>query len=193
MAHPAARSLAQSECVDVIRVPRDRRYTANHMWLDRSGDSCYVGVDGFAARVFGQVDRVSFPRTSNATWPSVVLTSGDIELQMTFPAVLENRNPNSYLRADPGKVSSDPYGAGWLFEGRLVAEPPRVMDEWEAEGWMHREVERMSRIVHERAAESGYAADGGLFGEGVLRHLEREDALAVFNDFFSPLAYWEIK
>jgi hypothetical protein len=49
---------------------------------------------------------------------------------------------------------------------------------------MEQDQKRMNQFLQERQA--GVAADGGMFAPGVIAHLPREQALALFHQFFSP-------
>ena len=53
-----------------------------------------------------------------------------------------------------------------------------------AKTWMEQEQRRVNQFLQERSP--GLAADGGTFAPGVLAHLPREQAVALFHEFFSP-------
>jgi len=46
----------------------------------------------------------------------------------------------------------------------------------------------MTTFVHDRVAETSLIADGGTFAKGFLRVINRDTALRVYNEFFSPQA-----
>ena len=189
--------------VDGIPVPQHLAYAPNHMWLDVAEDGvCHVGIDGFLARVLGSVDSVTFVANRKNGCPVAVLNVHGVDLQMVFPNALQRASANLYLRTTPEKIAEDPYGAGWLFEAYV---PPLAVNGEalraglipgdRAVTWMRSEAERLNEFVHECASRPGpdgvsYVADGGRVGPGIASHLEREDLITLFNEFFAPQSSW---
>jgi glycine cleavage system H protein len=110
-------------------VPDDRRYTAEHEWID-GGDPAAVGITAHAARQLGDVVFVALPEVGR------VLAAGEAfgEIESTksvsdlyAPADGEVVEVNGALADDPGLVNADPYGAGWLVRIRVTA-PGGTMD-----------------------------------------------------------------
>jgi glycine cleavage system H lipoate-binding protein len=158
------------------------------MWVDPvSEDLCFIGLDGFAARAFGPIDRISFA-VDAGTRPTAILNVNGVDFSMVFPSATTAVQQNSRLRAAPERLTAQPYIAGWLFQ---AASPPSgfagLMQGAAAQRWISAEVERLSRAVHERCAPG---ADGGIFEPAILRHVDRETALVLFHEFFSPYATW---
>ncbi|MCX6622489.1 MAG: hypothetical protein NTY38_15770 [Acidobacteria bacterium] len=185
------------ETIDGLAVPPYLAFTPNHMWLDTTGEGgYYIGIDALLAKALGPADALTFVTTSGVQRPTAVVTVRGTDYQLVFPRPLLIRNANLYLRADPAKLASDPYAAGWLFE---VADPPgpaslaemrNVLRGTAAANWMRSEVDRVSRFVHETVSVDGFANDGGQFGPDLLAHLDRDPALRLFNEFFSPYREW---
>ncbi len=194
MAHPEESDVPH---VDGIAVPPWLHYTANHMWLDASEDGVYhIGIDAFLARTLGQVDRIVYLTTRGVCHPAVVLSAGATDYHMVFPNRVLVANPNVYLRANPAKLTSDPYRSGWLFECRPATEGADARSGLYAGGpeatrWMQSEFDRMSAFVHKFAGtsttgEDVLMADGGGFAPDLLRYLNREQTARVYHEFFSP-------
>jgi hypothetical protein len=94
-------------------------------------------------------------------------------------------NCNLYLRADPSRLTAEPYTTGWLFEGTPQADTTRgLLQGDEARRWMEDEQRRINQFLQ----EGTYAADGGLFAPGLTRLLPSCRMRAVFHEFFSPYA-----
>jgi glycine cleavage system H lipoate-binding protein len=190
---------AQEQLVDGVRVSTKLAYTSNHMWIDENEDgSCHVGVDAFFTRVLGKVDKLSFATPKGAGRPSAVISACGVDLPVIFPRPIEVTRTNDYLRATPEKLISHPYSLGWLFEGRAGAGERCAKSEWNPAlirgrailDWMRSEVERISRFVHQRCAAADAAGealmmDGGTVRPGLAQHLDREEILVLFNDFFA--------
>ena len=182
MAHPGA----PAEDTDGVETPEWLRYSANHMWLDVTGDGvCHAGIDAFLSRALGRVDRVSYVWQKGRRRPAAVLTAAGIDLEVAFPNPLMLASCNLYLRADPSRLTAEPYTTGWLFEGTPLPETTEdLMEGPAAREWMEQEQRRMNQFLQELSAP-GQAADGGLFRAGLAQQLDREQALAVFHEFFS--------
>jgi glycine cleavage system H lipoate-binding protein len=180
MLHPGR----ELEAADVIPMPEGLRYSANHMWLDIGEDGvCHAGIDAFFTRVLGKVERISYVWQSGLRRPAAALTTAGADLEVVFPNPLILTACNLYLRADPARLTHDPYAAGWLFEGRLLDGTAANLLEGEAaRQWMDREQHRMNDFLQQG---SGLSADGGLFVPGVAGMLEREQLLVLFHEFFS--------
>jgi glycine cleavage system H lipoate-binding protein len=192
--------------VEGIAVPSHLSYAPNHMWLDVAEDGCcHVGVDAFLASVIGAVDAIGFVTTRNIDRPVAVLTVNGTDLQLVFPNPLEGAVPNAYLRTNPGKLLNDPYGAGWLFEGKEPTMPGAPVGAASRAGlipadaalrWIYGESDRLAGFVHERISRpepdgTRIMADGGRVQPGLAQHVDREDLINLFNEFFPPHAGWQ--
>jgi glycine cleavage system H lipoate-binding protein len=175
-----------------IPAPDWLRYSVNHMWLDATGDgSCHVGIDAFLSRALGKVETVSYAWERGRHRPAVVLTAGGIDVEVVFPNPLLLTDCNRYLRADPSRLSSDPYTSGWLFEGTPVEGTlDHLLAGAEAAAWMEEEQRRVNEFLQSWPSPGTAPAmcDGGLYAAGLLRQLDRSQALALAQEFFSPYA-----
>lgn len=204
---PAASPATEEEWVDGIQVPNNLAFSPNHLWLDVGTDGmCHVGIDAFFARVLGHLDGLSFVTWKGVARPTAVLTVRGIDLHLAFPNPMQITGVNAYLRSHPEKIISEPYGAGWLFEGTqakgLSEKENKGIDSGlirgtQAREWMAQEARRFTSFVHEDAAHAqgeGFVlmADGGVPSHDLLQYLRREDALQLFNEFFSPHATWRL-
>lgn len=184
MAHPPA---ASDEAL-----PGWLRYSANHMWLDvGEGGACHVGIDGFLSRVLGNIERLSYVWLAGKHRPAAILTAAGADLEIVFPNPLQITGCNLYLRADPARLSAEPYTGGWLFEGQALLETANgLMDSAAAQAWLQQDERRLNEFL-QQATGGHLAADGGTAAEGVATALEREQLAALFHKFFSPYARGE--
>jgi glycine cleavage system H lipoate-binding protein len=196
MSHPGAPAVevegrAYAE-VDGLPVPGWLQYSANHLWLDVNGDGgCHAGIDAFLSRALGKVDRISYVWLKGNHRPAAVITIDGADLEVVFPNPFLLTDCNLYLRADPGRLTSQPYTGGWLFEG--VASPEStagLLSGGQARQWMEQEQRRADEFLQRQYTHEcrGACADGGEFAVSVLRTLDRERRLALFHEFFSPYA-----
>jgi hypothetical protein len=156
------------------------------------------------ARALGPVDRVNYLTQRGQSQPTAVVTLGGVDLHIVFPATMMITGTNSSLRTQPGRLSSDPYTLGWLFEGvgpvfssdgRRQRAQAALLSGERAAPWMREEVRRLVSILHEfrgdrsaRTQETATMADGGSFTDGVMHLLERQEILALYDEFFSSSA-----
>jgi glycine cleavage system H lipoate-binding protein len=187
-------SLSRPQIPDPNTVPGDLFYASNHLWLHSGPNgACHVGIDGFFASILGHVDRITIMTTSGVQRPSAVLTVRGIDWPVTFPNALVISGANLYLRSHPERLTADPFGSGWLFEG------------WESPGanlrhgliggkraveWMARERLRLDHTIHDLSAQHGYVNDGGSASRDLFAHLGREEILHLLNVFFAPHRLW---
>jgi glycine cleavage system H lipoate-binding protein len=190
MAHPGM----PTEDVDGIPLPGWLQYSANHMWLDVTDDgSCHAGIDGFLSRALGTIDRITYVWLAGQHRPTAVITVAGTDLEVVFPNSFLLTKCNLYLRADPSKITTEPYTGGWLFEGVPAPETTdNLVRGSEARHWMEEEQRHMNEFLQQSGSHSQELGpsycDGGLFASGVARHLDRDRLLALSHEFFSPYA-----
>ena len=107
-----------------LSYPEDLRYTTDHEWIKDQGDGVVrVGITAYAQDALGDVVYVSLPAVGDE------LTAGDTcgEVESTksvsdlyAPLAGEVTAVNDALDATPELINSDPYGAGWMMEIKLV-------------------------------------------------------------------------
>lgn len=166
-------------------------YAANHFWLDVDESGlCHVGVDDLLADVAGSVQGVVFASPEGTRRPALTLTIHSVEWPMFFPNPMTIQKMNHRVRSDPGRLTIDPYGTGWLFEGRELPGITRsgLISGTEAESWRLRERARLAHEIHEIHAP---ACDGGVPIRGVARSLSRAELVCLFQHFFSDSCRWE--
>lgn len=168
-----------------ITPPAHLLYTPNHFWLDAEDSGlCHIGIDEFLADVIGTVDGVTFITLQGTHCPSLSLTVHGVEWPICFPNPLIIQKVNSRVRSDPARLTADPYGAGWLFEGWELPGRTRadLVSGPQASAWQAEERERLSREIHETHAPG---CDGGSPVRGVAQLLSRQHLLSLFQHFFS--------
>jgi glycine cleavage system H lipoate-binding protein len=194
MAHPPAASGVEKGdyAVDGIRMPNWLYYSTNHFWLHKAKDgSCHLGIDGLLARVLGTVERITFLTQPGVRRPAAVLAARGVDLEVIFPNSLLLTACNLYLRANPARLTVDPYGMGWLFQGAELPGQAAVTSGLIRGDailpWIRHEIDRMSDFLTEcRSSQHGepLANDGGVVNADVLRGLSRDETLRLFHEFF---------
>lgn len=115
------------------QVPTDRRYTAEHEWVFRTGDSTVrVGVTDFAQGQLGDVVFVQLPDVGaefapGAAFGEIESTKSVSDVFAPVGGIVAARNDS--LDDDASVVNSDPYGEGWLIDLR-VADAAALEQAW---------------------------------------------------------------
>jgi glycine cleavage system H lipoate-binding protein len=165
--------------------PAHLLYSPNHFWMDaEESGMCHIGIDKFLAEVTGHVDGVTFVTPSGTHCPALALTVHGVEWPMSFPNPLMIQKVNSRVRRDPARLTADPYGAGWLFEGWELPGRTRagLVSGAQAAAWQAEEQERLNQEIHETHAPG---CDGGSPVRGIAQLLSRPDVVCLFQHFFS--------
>ena len=114
------------------RIPGDRFYSDNHLWLQSHENRYRVGFTSYSVRLLQDVFFLDWnidPDTSVKTKQEI----GEIEsskalstLYSPFEGVVLKFN--EALMDDPSAINTDNYGKGWLFEFQTEAEPMTPAD-----------------------------------------------------------------
>ena len=175
-----------------LSTPEWLAYSANHMWLDVTSDgACHAGIDAFLSRALGRVDAISYVALKGSRRPTAVVTVNGTDFELVFPNPFLLTNCNLYLRADPGRLTREPYSGGWLFEGIPLPETTAgLIAGRQAKEWVEQEQRRANEFLQQQHSQEwqGACADGGEFAAGLLRALDRDRRLALFHEFFSSNA-----
>ena len=164
--------------------PENLFYAPNHFWLDVDESGlCHIGMDDFLADVAGEVEGIEFATAQGMHSPGVTVKVHGLEWHMFFPNYMIIQKTNNRLRTDPSRLTADPYGAGWLFEGQEVKGMTRagLLTGREAAAWQNSERERLANEIHEMHAPG---CDGGLPTRGIASLLPRPDLVCLCQDFF---------
>jgi glycine cleavage system H protein len=108
-----------------VRIPEDLRYSKDHEWARREGDTVRVGITDYAQDALGDVVYVDPPKVGDRVEAGDAV--GEVE---STKSVSEIYAPvtgtvvaiNGEVAATPETLNSDPYGSGWICEIRLEEE-----------------------------------------------------------------------
>ncbi len=151
-----------------FRAPANLAYHPGHAWaMKESHRLVRIGLDDFAARVVGQIDRIDLPargrwlRQGERGW---TVARGSHRFEMLSPIEGEVVEVNPEVLRDPSLAHQDPYGTGWLMavnapavEGNLK----NLLHGRLAQRWMEESVEglhtRLSPGSEARLQDGGQA------------------------------------
>lgn len=105
-----------------FQVALERLYHPGHAWAKPQADGLVtVGVDDFAQKLVGAPSAVELPRVGahlHQGGAASRLAVGAKSVELVAPLEGEVVERNEALLAEPGRINSDPYGAGWLYKVR---------------------------------------------------------------------------
>jgi glycine cleavage system H protein len=170
------------------QLPEDIRYHLGHTWVrPLSGDTVVVGIDDFARRLVGKADQVALPEagarlTAGRAAFRVTTHTGDADLVAPLSGEVLEVNPR--LGTQPGLVSDEPYGRGWLVKMKshdLASALRNLMDGSLARRWTE---DARGRLDMQLVALSGSVLqDGGEPVADFAAHLPEEDWKRLVREF----------
>jgi len=177
------RAAKKEKTVKGFTFREDFFYLPNHVWIKVEGDAVKVGIDDFASRLIGKIEKVNFPEES-------VLPKGDTcwsigsnrrIVRMTLPMQSEVLEVNKAVTADPQLVQKSPYNKGWLLKMKKPEEMGDLLKGAEAEEWLEKEFEKLHQ---EFEASIGITiTDGGEVVDNLFEQLTDEEWNGLMKRF----------
>jgi glycine cleavage system H lipoate-binding protein len=171
-----------------VRFPQGYYLHRGHCWVSlEEGASVRVGLDDFALRVFGPLDRVEAPllgKRLDRDRAAIRVSRGGRTAQVLSPVSGVVTGVNASLREEAGCAGADPYAAGWVLKVRsedLRADLAGLMLGEQVSQFLDAEVEHLYRRIEERAGP--LAADGGYLGSDIYGHLPQLGWEALSREF----------
>jgi glycine cleavage system H protein len=118
----------QPSLVGGFKVPENLRYHPGHTWaLNESPSLVRVGMDAFAAKLTGRLDRVTLPKRGQ--WirqgqKICTLHRDGSAVDIVSPIEGSIADVNDALVQNPKTAWCDPYGEGWLVTCNLQMRRP---------------------------------------------------------------------
>ncbi|OGP19328.1 MAG: hypothetical protein A2Z26_05215 [Deltaproteobacteria bacterium RBG_16_66_15] len=168
---------------------------SGHTWakLGTSG-AVQVGLDGFARRILGRIDRFELPAEGahlRQGEPAFSALQSGKRIEFVSPVDGVVCAVNREINADPQGSKRDPYGKGWAFEVR-PSDIPRNLKKLrigaEASAWVAREARSFSEFLCLHRAvpqEVGITLpDGGIHAEGIMETMDGEILQIAIRKYF---------
>ena len=105
-----------------MNVPKNLKYTSDHEWIRKEGDSAYIGITDFAQTELGDIVFVEFPEVGD------MLSSGDVfgtveavktVADLYSPISGEVLAINESLENSPEVINTDAYNDGWIIKIKI--------------------------------------------------------------------------
>ena len=155
------------------RVPQGYYLHQGHSWVKiEEGSLVRIGIDDFALRLLGPLDRVEMPLMGKVVEqgkPHMKVTRGMHHAGVLSPVSGVVTAVNTKLREQGNLANQDPYAQGWvmsLHSKNLRKEIKGLMIAEQSARFLEQEVERVHHLIEEVSAP--LAADGGTLGNDVF-------------------------
>jgi glycine cleavage system H lipoate-binding protein len=172
-----------------FEIPTGYEFHPGHTWAcDEGRQNARVGMDSFAAQLFGKVDRIEpvelnrWVRQGQKLW-TVTQNGKSVDMLSPIEGVVVSLNHK--VIKDPSVLSADPYKEGWvcvvkapdlqtnmknLIQGPLVAP------------WMQNTLSRLNALATQYAP--ALAQDGGTPINGLLAQVDPATQERIVQEFF---------
>lgn len=189
--------LVPAYAFDDVTAPSGVFIDPGHTWmhLTHSG-SAHVGVDGFAQKVMGRIDRVELPAVGDEVRRGdklFALRQGHRTAVFTAPIDGVVDCIDQALARNPEAINTDPYAAGWvcsLSPKNLAANLKNLRIAEDAKSWLKSEVERFQEFFAARPLGNmtlgQVLQDGGRPTGGVLELMDDETWNLFGEQFLRP-------
>jgi glycine cleavage system H lipoate-binding protein len=179
------RMAKQEKKVKGFAMREDYSYLPNHIWIKTEGDVIKIGIDSFAARLIGRIEKIDFADKGIVVENEKCWSLGGPNrlARMSLPVNAEIVERNEAVQSDPTLVQRDPYNRGWLLKVKPSGDISHGMKGAQAIEWLEKEFEKL----HEEFEESiGVTiTDGGELVEDVHERLTDEEWSKLVEQFLS--------
>jgi glycine cleavage system H lipoate-binding protein len=185
----AAAAQLPSSLVGGFKVPENLRYHPGHTWaLSESPSLVRVGVDDFAGKLMGKVERLSLPQRGQWIRQGQKLASvyrDGAKVDMLSPIEGSVADINETLVQNPELARQDPYGEGWLV---TVQSPDaktnfrNLMSGALARWWTEEAASRLQKRVP--VMFGALAQDGGVAMDNLTAQMPEQNWTELTREFF---------
>ena len=154
-------------------LPEGYLFHMGHTWARvESGGNIRIGMDDFAMKVLGSMDRFDLPvmgKVVDQAQPAWGLSRGNHQAEALSPVEGIIMEVNQTVREHPELAAERPYEDGWLMLVRHNNIKPmikRLMHDEQSLAWMSEEVATLEHMIED--VHGPLAADGGLLQPDVF-------------------------
>ena len=176
-----------------FKIPHGYAFHPGHTWLNDEGhQNARIGLDAFAANLFGQIDGLDFAELNRWVRQGqklCTITRGDRKVQLLSPVEGVLTSINEELLKNPSLAVDDPYQAGWLCTVKapeLAINSKNLLQGPIVPAWMQNSVARVGEMLSQLAPVSAMALaqDGGVPIKGLLFQVSADVQQKLTKEFF---------
>jgi len=175
--------------VSGFQVPDNLRYHPGHTWaLSESPNLVRVGMDDFASKLIGKVERIALPQRGQ--WirqgqKMATIFRDGVAVDMVSPIEGSVADVNDTVTRDPRLAQGDPYGEGWL----ITVQSPDAKTSFRnllggalARWWTQESAGRLQRKLP--ALCGALAQDGGVAINNLTDQISDQEWGSIVKEFF---------
>ena len=122
---------APEATVEVMQVPEDLSYTAQHEWVRITNGVARIGITDYAQDALGDVVFVGVPSvgakvSAEQSFTEVESTKSVSDIYAPVSGSISA--VNDQLSTQPELLNKDPYGSGWICEITIEGAVPQLLD-----------------------------------------------------------------
>lgn len=159
-----------------FNIPQGYYFHRGHAWVKiEGGSSVVVGIDDFALRLLGPLDRIEAPlmgKEVKQDSADIKLSRGANHAKVLSPVSGVVTSINSKLRERGSLANKDPYADGWVMSvhaNNLRRDLKSLMINEETRDFMGDQVERLYEVIED--VTGPLAVDGGQFGHDIYGNM----------------------
>ena len=159
-----------------FKIPQGYYLHRGHTWAKiEGGSSVRVGLDDFALRLVGPLDRIDAPLMGKEVKQGradISINKGKYQAKLLSPISGVVIDINNGLRERGSIANDDPYTGGWIMRVKsdgLRYELKDLMISEETEDFIEGQVQQLYRAIEETAGPM--ATDGGELGDDILGNM----------------------
>jgi len=159
-----------------VKAPQGYYLHRGHAWAKiEEGTSVRIGIDDFALRMLGPLDRIDTPligKEVKQDQAGIVLHRSGHVAKVLFPVSGVVTANNTRVNAQGNLANQDPYTEGWVLQvhaSNLRDDIKNLMIKNETRDFLSEEIDRLHEVIEETAGP--LAADGGQLGNDVFGNL----------------------
>jgi len=164
-------------------VKDDRYYLPNHIWLKTEDEVVKIGIDDFAVRLIGRIQKIDLPETGSIGKDSECWTlgTGNRLVSMSLPIAGEIIERNNAVKTDPSVIQRNPYSHGWLMKIKLSRDLSDMMKGAKVEEWIDKEFERLHQEFESSIGVT--ITDGGDVADDLYERLSDDSWRTLIKRF----------
>ena len=188
MARPEITGLVPA-LVSGFQVPDNMRYHPGHTWaLSESPNLVRVGMDDFASKLIGKVERIALPQRGQ--WirqgqKMATIFRDGVAVDMVSPIEGSVSDVNDSVARDPRLAQNDPYGEGWL----VTVQSPDAKTNFRnllggalARWWTEESAGRLQKKLPTLCG--ALAQDGGVAMNNLTDQIPDQEWASIVKEFF---------
>jgi glycine cleavage system H lipoate-binding protein len=175
-----------------VDIPQGVYLHPGHVWVRLEEDGgVRVGLDDFARRVLGPLDRIEAPLVGKPVQqgqPAIRVCRKGEAFSFSAPVGGVVTDINAGLREGGTAAHEDPYASGWvmrLHSDSLRQDLQELMIGAETRDFLNSEVDRLFQVIEETAGP--LAADGGTLGDDIFGNLPGIGWERLNREFFNRM------